>query len=304
MLKRVLVLLGLLLTPPAFACSDTIPAIATANGLTNEFYCPDLTQTSTYDVNNTKAPGFGLYINTAWPDTAQPSFWVGRSPLTAPEYTINGTGLTLTPTVTTNGAELMMSTAPANNTQGFVGTAFTAPFYLQITWTCTGSANGGSVALWFFPQEYFVGGTTNTYLTTELDMVDQVTSCGNPGISALHDWTWHGGAATNDLLYASGSFVSSTSGVMVLPPPGASTGTIEFVHNGTGTDTCSYSATTVPSCTGGGSFTPPGPPSGSFSHTAAAGPYFLMLNAGGTQSLHVTNIQAWGPPLTPGNPFR
>lgn len=275
----------------ALACgTDPIPAPAAAEGLTCEVFQGDMTSAAKYDVNDTMQPGYNWYVHQRWPNAAQdPPSWYHTAPYPTAktDYTINASGLTMQPAANNYMLAMFNTCAPSSNAAGWVGQAFTPPFYVNIAYSYTGSCStcgpsGDQWAdAWMLPTYFLTSGVVTTTMV-ELDIFESIYQ------RHIIQWSCSAGTCNNNNNYYVANLGGSVNGTLVLPA--TPTGEIVRYTNDSAFDTLSnISPTTVPvsSVSGTTSFA-----AGTFS-TMLTSSYCLMLSTGPTQPYTVTSVEVW-----------
>ncbi|MGH7044944.1 MAG: hypothetical protein ACREE2_00970 [Stellaceae bacterium] len=284
---------------PLYTCpgTDTPPAIAAAWGLTCEVFVDNMENPQTYDIGDTRRPGFHWYDHNNMPDAAQtdcptekaaPYCW---PPLVAqPEdYTINSSGLTINSTTSGNNYPWWMWNTCYWNGTAVAGTMFQAPFYIDVSYSYSGSIispmdySGWSIA-WMLDENWFGGGQGSPVRTTEIDLYE------SPYGRTLHDYTYDAGAIDGpDNAYYLPAVGGSPNGTLVIPPAmNGGIGLVERATSDVAYDTLEYSPTMVPVADG----TATDLPSGTYSIMPNEH-YCLMVSNGTGQTTNISRIAVW-----------
>jgi hypothetical protein len=290
---RALVFLLAFWAAPALACGpDAPPAFVAAYGITCEVFNDDMTSPATFDVNDTRAPGFNWYVHNSWPNAANSGGCFGCIPTRKTDYTINGSGLTMDPVDNAYEKSMFMSCAATTaNAAGYVGTVFSGSFYVRIVYTAN-YAHGGHIA-WMTAMEYYQAGqSVPSGPEDEIDFFED-TPFSN---SMLHEWSFVGGVATHITQYAAAQG-NSPIGFLVVEPSrnGGTYGIVKRATNDIVYDTLQFGPTVTPIGQSG----PTGDPIGTWRHLNTDHYCLMLSNYGPGSPYVVTSVKVWMAP--PGN---
>jgi hypothetical protein len=284
---------------PLYTCpgTDPAPAIAAAWGLTCEIFVDDMSNPATFDIGDTRRPGFHWYDHNNMPNAVQtdcptekaaPYCWPPQ--VAQPEdYTINGFGLTMDSTASGNEYPWWMWNTCYWNGSEVAGTTFQPPFYIDVSYSYSGTIippqawSGWSIA-WMLGEEWFGGGQSSPVRATEIDLYE------SPYGRTLHDYTYDNGELSGtDYDYNLPAVGGSPNGTLVITP--AMNGGIGLVERATADiayDTLEYSPTMVPVADG----TALGMPAGTYSPIPNEH-YCLMVSTGTGQVTNISRVAIW-----------
>lgn len=281
------------------------PAQAVAWGLNTLLWDATL---SNYDANNTKAAGFDLYLNNAFPSSFANGVAAWTPIITAPathagDVSYSGGNLTLA-TDRSGIAEGLNSCVW--NGSSVIGRSFIPPFYIEVimsfnpaTSTTGAIANNAWPIIWMVPMEFFNGSIT-TQDFVELDNMEAFPSSMTNAIIVpdANNHDWNNNSAINNTVSPGvptqaqiGTNLPNRYGRLNIPKASnAGTGIVAtYFNDGHILADTNYTAT------GGASpAATPSNPNGTLS--ALDGKHYcLLLGAGQNWPITVSRIRVWGP---------
>ena len=170
--------------------------------VTNKF-TDTFSTAGTIDTNNTTAPGYQFYLGQKWPNCVANS-WSGYTTVPGSNISVSGGIMTISSDVTGGFGLDVVTAAPASNANGYVGTVFKPPFYMEaamgfdVTKAQTGYTSWP--AIWTSSIEFMTGAVTAGNLFEEQDIFEAVPS-GTGTITQVedvHEWTAEATSSTEN----------------------------------------------------------------------------------------------------------
>ena len=249
MMRKLLLALGIFLAlaraafatcgpDPVPACgSSPVPVGALQAGFTQQTFCDDFTTLETIDTTNSNTAGFNWYPGQAWPLAAQTAGWTNFATVPSTYYSIvEGGGLLISPT-STFGGPVLATCYPLSDAPFIGGHLFTHGFYLAVT-ACWEDPppfwkKKSWPAVWSFPSEFLIGGTSSPLNIIELDNEEA------PYGRHLHYWKFSEGKGTRYDMTLDSTVKSGTEYALLVVPADLNNGTpaVDIFTNGTYTPT-------------------------------------------------------------------
>jgi hypothetical protein len=222
--------------------TPSVPAPASAVGYDTLAWHEEFDTDQGIDLMNTKAAGFNLYVNNAWPGATLG--WDHEAATPPGNIQVSGSTLTLDTTIS-NSTNSLLNSAVTDGGLGYRGFAASGGmgFYIEYRFQMPDSsawAGGSFPALWLISVETFNG---HLLPFVEIDLLEF-----NPGgfLSTVHDWNLPDD--NQNVIKSSLSNAYNTWGLRVLPQAlNSGTGQIRWYLNGTQFWEVTYSTGGVPS---------------------------------------------------------
>jgi hypothetical protein len=229
-----------IITDPPGPVTPSVPAPASAVGYDTLAWHDEFDTDQGIDLMNTKATGFNLYVNNAWPGEG----WDHEAATPPENIQVSGSTLTLDTTIS-NSTNSLLNSAVTDGGLGYRGFAASGGrgFYVEYRFQMPDSsawAGGSFPALWLMSVETFNG---HLLRFVEIDLLEF-----NPGgfLSTVHDWNLPDD--NQNAVKSSLSNAYNTWGLRVLPHAlNSGTGQIRWYLNGTQFWEVTYSTGGVPS---------------------------------------------------------